>query len=78
MTTQILIASWRYRTSHIAQASTQRTDRWNQILQGSLKETLYEWPDQNALDKGKKSPLRIKKETIYSENQVTYMCDKVD
>ncbi|PWY95446.1 cysteine dioxygenase [Aspergillus sclerotioniger CBS 115572] len=47
------------------------------ILKGSLKETLYAWPDQDKLQHGESSPLQIKKETIYNENQVTYMSDKL-
>ena len=47
-----------------------------QILKGSLKETLYSWPDRMVND-GKASPLKIKKETIYQNDQVTYVCDKV-
>ncbi|KAI9812144.1 MAG: capsule-associated protein CAP1 [Pycnora praestabilis] len=45
------------------------------ILQGSLKETLYTWPDRNIVNDHKTSPLDITKETIYSKNQVTYMSD---
>ncbi len=48
-----------------------------QVLQGSLKETLYAWPDKKAIDDGKPSPLLVTKETTYSENEVTYMSDKV-
>ncbi|GKZ90430.1 hypothetical protein AnigIFM59636_002251 [Aspergillus niger] len=49
----------------------------NLILKGSLKETLYAWPDQGKLQNGESSPPQIKKETIYGENQVTYMSDKL-
>jgi len=45
------------------------------VLQGTLKETRYTWPDRNAINDGKPSPLQVKKETVYSENQVTYMSD---
>jgi len=45
------------------------------VLKGSLKETLYLWPDRNVINSGKLSPLVTKKETIYFENQVTYMSD---
>ncbi|OJZ83946.1 hypothetical protein ASPFODRAFT_83348 [Aspergillus luchuensis CBS 106.47] len=47
------------------------------ILKGSLKETLYAWPDQDKLQNGESSPPQIKKETVYGENQVTYMSDKL-
>lgn len=48
-----------------------------QVLKGCLQETLYTWPDRNLVNDGKPSPLKIKKETIYGENQVTYMSDNV-
>ncbi|KAH0541345.1 Cysteine dioxygenase [Glutinoglossum americanum] len=47
------------------------------VLRGSLKETLYLWPDRNAINSGLPSPPVTKKETIYHENQVTYMSDDV-
>ncbi|KAI9785286.1 MAG: hypothetical protein M1835_003357 [Candelina submexicana] len=49
----------------------------NLILKGSLQETLYSWPDRDLVNDDKPSPLRIKKETTYRENQVTYMSDNV-
>ncbi|KAI9770111.1 MAG: Cysteine dioxygenase [Geoglossum simile] len=45
------------------------------VLKGSLKETLYLWPDRNVTNSGLPSPLVTKKETIYCVNQVTYMSD---
>lgn len=48
-----------------------------QVLKGSLKETIYTWPDRNVVNAGKPSPLRIQKETVYANNQVTYMSDNV-
>ncbi|KAI9791666.1 MAG: Cysteine dioxygenase [Piccolia ochrophora] len=47
------------------------------ILKGSLKETLYDWPDRCLLDRGAPSPLAVKKETTYRENEVTYMSDQL-
>jgi len=47
------------------------------VLKGSLKETLYTWPDRNVVNAGKPSPLRIQKETVYANNQVTYMSDNL-
>ncbi|KAL4896649.1 RmlC-like cupin domain-containing protein [Aspergillus ambiguus] len=47
------------------------------ILKGSLRETLYDWPDQDKVKHGQASPPRITKETTYGENQVTYMSDKL-
>lgn len=43
------------------------------ILKGSLKETLYSWPDQTLVQDGESSPPMVKKETIYQENEVTYI-----
>ncbi|KAI9811386.1 MAG: Cysteine dioxygenase [Thelocarpon impressellum] len=45
------------------------------VLKGSLRETIYDWPDRNATIMGNKSPLVVSRETIYNENQVTYMSD---
>lgn len=48
------------------------------ILKGSLKETLYSWPEEGCqAPNGQESPLQITKETVYGENQVTYMSDKL-
>jgi hypothetical protein len=40
-----------------------------------LKETLFSWPEKGQAPN---APLQITKETVYGENQVTYMSDKVD
>ncbi|KAI9679785.1 MAG: hypothetical protein M1817_004799 [Caeruleum heppii] len=45
------------------------------VLQGSLQETVYDWPDRNAVNKGRASPLVIDRQMTYEENQVTYMSD---
>ncbi len=47
------------------------------VLQGSLKETLYSWPDQSIVRGGIGSPLQTKKQTVYMTNQVTCMSDNV-
>ena len=48
------------------------------VLQGSLKETLYDWPPDPGMETGSQTfPLRAKKETVFHENEVTYMSDKV-
>ncbi|KZF22204.1 cysteine dioxygenase [Xylona heveae TC161] len=47
------------------------------VLRGSLKESLYSWPDRNKTNEGIPSPLEIKKETVFGENQVTYMSDNL-
>jgi len=46
------------------------------VLHGKLKETLYDWPGSDSAQ-GSSSPPRIKKETVYSENAVTYMSDEM-
>lgn len=57
------VASSRVESFNIAQTA--------QVLRGSLCETLYEWPQEE------KAVLRVKKSTLYEENQVTYMSDQV-
>ncbi|KMU79559.1 cysteine dioxygenase type 1 [Coccidioides immitis RMSCC 3703] len=47
------------------------------ILKGSLKETLYDWPDQEKTDAGEPAPMKVTRERVYGENQVTYMSDKL-
>lgn len=48
------------------------------VLRGSLKETLYAWPDQKKVEGGEPAPLSITRETVYQENEVTYISDKVE
>ncbi|KAL4982427.1 RmlC-like cupin domain-containing protein [Aspergillus falconensis] len=47
------------------------------VLKGTLQETLYTWPDQDKVQHGQSSPPQVTKVTTYSENQVTYMSDKL-
>ncbi|KAJ5157274.1 uncharacterized protein N7482_008374 [Penicillium canariense] len=47
------------------------------ILKGKLKETLYSWPNKQKIDQGQTSPPQVTRETVYGENQVTYMSDKL-
>ncbi|EAW08181.1 putative cysteine dioxygenase Cdo1 [Aspergillus clavatus NRRL 1] len=47
------------------------------ILKGSLQETLYTWPDQEKVQRGQLSSPRVIRETIYEENEVTYMSDEL-
>ncbi|TID23986.1 putative cysteine dioxygenase Cdo1 [Venturia nashicola] len=47
------------------------------ILKGSLKETLYAWPDQSLIKRGISAPPAVVKETIYNTNEVAYMSDTV-
>jgi len=44
------------------------------ILQGSLNETVYEFPTSSETSE---SPLEIKKKTLYKENEVAYICDNI-
>jgi len=47
------------------------------VLYGRLKETLYGWPDQELVEHGRPSPPTVKRETIYTENDVTYISDEI-
>ena len=48
-----------------------------QILRGQLKETLYDWPSKQSEKDDLPSPPTFKKETLYGENEVTYMSDEL-
>lgn len=45
------------------------------ILRGSLQETLYDWPDKTQVREGVACPPVIKRDRVYTENEVTYMSD---
>jgi cysteine dioxygenase len=48
------------------------------ILKGSLRETLYTIPeDTNDAEAGKVIPLEIARQTIYQNNEVTYISDQI-
>ncbi|KAJ5938817.1 hypothetical protein N7466_001951 [Penicillium verhagenii] len=47
------------------------------ILKGTLKETLYSWPDQEKIKHGESAPPQITRKTTFGENEVTYMSDKL-
>ncbi|KAJ9641612.1 uncharacterized protein PV06_03655 [Exophiala oligosperma] len=51
------------------------------VLKGNLKETLYSVPpgqsDSDCSSSGSATPPQIVKETLYHENQVTYISDKI-
>ncbi len=50
------------------------------LLKGSLKETLYALPayvPEAAVSKGPSTPPHAVKETLYHENEVTYISDKI-
>ncbi|KAI9727449.1 MAG: hypothetical protein M1834_008393 [Cirrosporium novae-zelandiae] len=49
----------------------------NLILKGSLQETRYSWPDQDLVKAGREAPPEIQKQTMYHENEVTYISDKI-
>ena len=40
-------------------------------------ETQYYWPEKHQGSAQDQSPLKVKKETVFEENQVTYMSDQV-
>lgn len=42
------------------------------ILKGKLKETRYEWPAEGCTD-----PPAVMQETVFEENGVTYMSDRL-
>ncbi|KAF2746671.1 hypothetical protein M011DRAFT_468368 [Sporormia fimetaria CBS 119925] len=46
------------------------------VLKGRLKETRYRWPTVE-LNKGEKCPLEVERETVYNQNEVTYMSDEL-
>ncbi|TKA81484.1 Cysteine dioxygenase [Cryomyces minteri] len=47
------------------------------VLKGSLRETLYRWPDKRLVEDGMSCPPTINKQTVYRENEVTYMSDQL-
>lgn len=47
------------------------------MLQGSLTETQYDWPNQALLEAGKASPLQSQGATVFSRDEATYIADSV-
>ena len=47
------------------------------VLQGSLKETRYRWPEHKVVEDCQHSPLRIQESTMLGRDDVTYISDKV-
>jgi len=47
------------------------------ILKGSLKETVYHMPSPQSRSTAEAEPLQIKKETLYQEQEVAYISDKI-
>jgi hypothetical protein len=46
------------------------------ILQGKLKEVLYDYPDQELVDSGCPAPPNPKRSTVLGENEVSYITSK--
>lgn len=46
-------------------------------MKGSLKETLYAYPDSVKVQGGEPAPPPITKETLYRQDEVTYISDKI-
>lgn len=47
------------------------------VLQGSLKETQYNWPKCQVIEESQHAPLQIKGSTLLKRDDVTYISDKV-
>ena len=47
------------------------------VLQGSLKETRYKWPERKVTEECQRSPLQVQGSTILSRDDVTYISDHV-
>ena len=47
------------------------------MLQGTLIETQYAWPDSKLVNEGHGSPLQPTKESLLSCDEVTYITDGV-
>ena len=47
------------------------------VLQGSLKETRYKWPEHKVIEERQHSPLQSQGSTILSQDDVTYISDNV-
>ena len=45
-----------------------------QVLQGTLKETLYDWPEHRQ---DGSAPLQVRRESLLEENTASYMSDKL-
>ncbi len=47
------------------------------VLQGSLKETQYKWPECKVTEECQYSPLQVQGSTLLNRDDVTYISDKV-
>jgi cysteine dioxygenase len=48
------------------------------ILQGQLKEILYDYPNQELVDSGHPAPPNPKRTTLLAENEVSYISSKLE
>ncbi|CAI7600740.1 unnamed protein product [Penicillium bialowiezense] len=74
--TRNLIDEGNGKSNLVSRAVSQVTNS-EKILKGKLQEDLYSWPDQKQIENGESCPPQLTKQTIYGENQVTYMSDKL-
>lgn len=47
------------------------------VLQGSLKETQYKWPERKVTEGFQDSPLQVQGSTVLGRDDVTYISDNV-
>lgn len=47
------------------------------VLQGSLKEIRYKWPEQKVTEERQYSPLQVQETTMLTRDDVTYITDHV-
>ena len=47
------------------------------VLQGSLKETRFKWPEHKVTEECQRSPLQVQGTTVLSRDDVTYISDHV-
>ena len=47
------------------------------VLQGSLNETRYKWPEHKVTEDCQHSPLQVKESALLSRDDVTYISDNV-
>ena len=47
------------------------------VLQGSLKETRYRWPERKVIEERQHSPLQSQGSTVLIQDDVTYISDNV-
>lgn len=47
------------------------------VLQGSLKETQYKWPERKVIEGCQQAPLQAQGSTLLSQDDVAYISDNV-